>query len=587
MPSNTTSEAAVDPVATLDHLMRWLAVSGGECMLGLAAGLLAARSMRRHHLHWSWAALALAVVALDHPALGHWWGAAAVAAAAASMRGRRWHREDLEAGNDLRELASRRVRPVDVLRRALAARRIEPAGLLARRLEPAGLTRRLEPAGLAAHALRGAGRLLVHRRARDGQLRLGLDESHRAVSIPFAPGGGSHTLVVGATGSGKTVTQSLLAVGAIERGMGAVIVDPKGDESMRACARQAARDAGRAYLEWTPEGPSAYNPYAHGGASEIADKALAGERFTEPHYLRQAQRYLGHAVRAMRTGAVEVSLRTIVEQLDPAKLEQLARTLPPQQAEDTFAYLDSLSSRQLSDLAGARDRLAILAESDVGRWLDPDTRDACSFDLGTAVRQHAVVYFGLHSDSHPLLSEMLGAAIVQDLQTVVASLQGHRQPTLVVLDEFSALAAEHVVRLFGRARSAGVSLLLGTQELSDLRLPGRERLLEQVLGNLSVLIAHRQVVPQSAELVSRIAGSRGAWRVTRHADGSATRTRTREPVLEPDRVMGLGRGWAATLVLGDARSARVTRVDAARRTRLIGGARNAPTPTPTPEGESR
>ena len=69
-------------------------------------------------------------------------------------------------------------------------------------------------------------------------------------------------------------------------------------------------------------------------------------------------------------------------------------------------------------------------------------------------------------------------------------------PTLVVIDEFSAIAAEQVVRLFGRARSAGLSLLLGTQELSDLRLPGRERLLEQVLGNLSVLIAHRQVVPE-------------------------------------------------------------------------------------------
>jgi len=34
-----------------------------------------------------------------------------------------------------------------------------------------------------------------------------------------------------------------------------------------------------------------------GSETEIADKALSGETFTEPHYLRQAQRYLGHAVR--------------------------------------------------------------------------------------------------------------------------------------------------------------------------------------------------------------------------------------------------------------------------------------------------
>ncbi len=117
-----------------------------------------------------------------------------------------------------------------------------------------------------------------------------------------------------------------------------------------------------------------------------------------------------------------------------------------------------------------------------------------------------------------------------------------------------------MVRLFGRARSAGFSLLLGTQELSDLRPPGAERLLEQVLGNLSVLIAHRQVVPGSAELIASVAGRRGAWKVSRHSEGRTTRMRTSVPVLDPDRVMTLGRGWAAVLVLGDGARARVTRM---------------------------
>ena len=143
---------------------------------------------------------------------------------------------------------------------------------------------------------------------------------------------------------------------------------------------------------------------------------------------------------------------------------------------------------------------------------------------------------------------MLGAAIVQDLQTTVAALQATPVTTLVVIDEFSAIAADQVVRLFGRARSAGFSLLLGTQELADLRLPGHERLLEQVLGNLSVLIAHRQVVPDSAELIASIAGTRGAWRVSRHSDGPTTRVRTSragaraEPGDEPGSRLGGGAG---------------------------------------------
>jgi hypothetical protein len=102
--------------------------------------------------------------------------------------------------------------------------------------------------------------------------------------------------------------------------------------------------------------------------------------------------------------------------------------------------------------------------------------------------------------------------------------------------------------------------MVGTQELSDLRPPGAERLLEQVLGNLSVLIAHRQVVPGSAELIASVAGRRGAWKVSRHSEGRTTRMRTSVPVLDPDRVMTLGRGWAAVLVLGDGARARVTRM---------------------------
>jgi len=297
-----------------------------------------------------------------------------------------------------------------------------------------------------------------------------------------------------------------------------------------------------------------YNPYARGSETEIADKVLAGERFTEPHYLRQAQRYLGHVVRALRAAGEEVSLHAIVRHMDPPQLESLARGLPELQAQATHSYLDSLSSRQQSDLTGVRDRLAILSESDVGLWLDPQTPGVERFELLEAVRARAVVYFNLESDSRPLLTQMLGAAIVQDLQTTVAALQGRPVPALVVIDEFSAIAAEQVVRLFSRARSAGCSLVLCT-------------LLEHVVGNLSVLIAHRQVVPDSAELIASLAGSRGAWRSSRHSDGRITRTRTHEGVLDSNEIVSLGVGRAAVIVLADGPDVRIAHIFSTQRQR--------------------
>ncbi len=532
LSSKPTSEPAVDPLAPLEQLAQWLSSTTIHLVLGLSIGMIVARLMRSRHLHWSWAAAGAVVAVLVGPTFAGPFSTLGVATLSAAVWSRRWHREDIEAGSDLAALAADRRGPLDVLASAVRG---------------------------ATHRRRGI--LRVEGRRCGEELILGQDENSRTVSIPFGgASGGAHTLVVGATGSGKTVTQAWMAVRAVERGMGAVVVDPKGDRGLRRDLSRAAQEAGRAFVEWTPGGPCVYNPYAQGSDTEIADKVLAGERFTEPHYLRQAQRYLGHVVRAMRGSGLQISLRGIVHHMDPVHLECAVRGLPEGEFDSTHAYLDSLTGRQQADLAGVRDRLAILSESDVGPWLDPSSSNGERFDLLEAVRARAVVYFNLESDSRPLLTQMLGAAIVQDLQTAVAALQGRPIPTLVVIDEFSAVAADQVVRLFGRARSAGFSMLLGTQELSDLRLPGRERLLEQVIGNLSVLVAHRQVVPESAELIAALAGTRGTWRISRSSDGRMTRTRVREGVLDSNELARLGVGWAAVVALTDRVGVRFARI---------------------------
>jgi len=196
-----------------------------------------------------------------------------------------------------------------------------------------------------------------------------------------------------------------------------------------------------------------------------------GETYTEPHYLRQAQRYLGHAVRCLRASGRPVTVVTLADAMVPDKLEWFGRALPDEQAKRVHDYVDSLSAEQRRGLAGTRDRLAILAESDVVNFLYRREPTRHNIDLLAAVRRRDVVLFRLDADRRPLLAGMLAAAIVQDLLTIAAELLTAPVPTLVLVDEFSAVAPAGVVRLFGRGRSAGLSLLLGTQELADLRPP--------------------------------------------------------------------------------------------------------------------
>jgi type IV secretory pathway TraG/TraD family ATPase VirD4 len=525
----------------LVELIGWLTSTTIHLAIGVVIGLLVARIMRHRHLHWTWAGSALGLALLAHPAFVGPFTTLDTAALCATVRGRHWHREDLMVGGDLADVAAARRGPLAVLR---------------------SLSQQFSCLIGPSPAQNAIG---------EERVVVGRSDSGETVSIPLGvAAGGKHTLMVGATGSGKTVTQTWIAARAIEGGLGAIVIDPKGDARMREHLADAACRGNREFIEWTPEGPSVYNPFGHGAVSEIADKALAGERFTEPHYQRQAQRYLGHAVRALRGAEVPLSLRTIVQQLDPSQLDVLARSLPESQARATREYLNSLTQRQRADLSGVRDRLAIMAESDVAPWLDPATSNAGSFDLLSVIRKRAVVYFDLRADAWPLLARMLGVAILHDLRTAMAAMQASPLATVVVIDEFAAIAAEQVVHLFSRARSAGINLLLGTQELSDLRVDGRRQLLEQVLGNLSCLVAHRQVVPESAELIAQLAGSRGDWRTSHTSDGRWTRTRTRSSVLTAEEIRGLSAGRAAVIELGGDAQTRIVQVFSSLARRDVG-----------------
>ena len=508
--------------AALAHIVEALAIGIPAI---LVAGRLLAEWLRSRRLMWTWATPAVPLgLLIAKSDLGAGLLIAGVGARAWRL-GHRWHSDDLHHGADLAEEARSR------LGIATAVSRLLPAG---------GVT---ESGG---GWLRGA-RLLI-----------GREQRGREVCIPFGRESGLHTLIVGATGSGKTVTTTWIVCRLIEAGHGAVVLDPKGDRLLHDELERQAGAAGKRFLEWTPEGPLAYNPYAGGTHTEIADKALAGEQFTEPHYLRQAQRYLGHTVRAMHAAEMPVTPGSLMAQLDPRRLDVTARSLPEEHANELQDYLDSLGDRQRRELSGVRDRLSILAESDIRSWLEPGG-GVSGIDLHEAVAEQAVVYFRLDADRRVLLSSMLASAIVLDLVSFVATRQQNPVPTAVVIDEFSAIARDIVARLFSRGRSAGFSLVLATQELADLRRAG-DGLLEQVQGNLSTLIAHRQVVPASAELIAAIAGTRPVWSASHQtgrtpfgaptATAKGSRRRDREPIIQPSRISELRTGWAVIVTPG-------------------------------------
>jgi conjugal transfer pilus assembly protein TraD len=414
-----------------------------------------------------------------------------------------------------------------------------------------------------AAARRRDGRAAI--RAAGPGMTLGLDERGEPVHLADRQLA-AHGLIVGASGAGKSTTLLGILSDRIARGLPVIAIDLKGSPAFARRLEHAATEARRPIRIWTLDGPSRWNPIEYGNPTELKDKLIATERFTEPHYQRAAERYVQTALGVLQASGRAPQLSEVVALMEPRRLAAVTRGLGPPLTERVLDYLSSLSPDQLSAVRGLGTRLAILTESGAGPYLAGGPE---AIDLRAALDGPEVVVFSLNSSIYGKLAAQIGTLVVQDL----VSATGHRleragdapAPATVAVDEFSALGTDHLLALLARGREPGVCVLLATQELADLERAGRG-FRDQVLGLTAVKIAHRQDVHASAQLISQMAGTERVWEVTRQlrspfAGAGASRGSAREVeryVVEPNEIKTLQVGQA--VVLTKMPRARVTRV---------------------------
>jgi hypothetical protein len=391
-------------------------------------------------------------------------------------------------------------------------------------------------------------------------IRLGVDERGRDVVLSDRQLA-AHGLIVGASGAGKSNTLLHILCDRVERGLPVVAIDLKGSPEFARRLEQAAARAGRPFRIWTPDGPAHWNPLAHGNATELKDKLVGTERFTEPHYERAAERYIQTALQVLHAAGRQPQLADVVELMEPKRLAAMARQIEPALAARVHDYLGGMTRDQLSAVHGLGTRLALLSESTAGPYLARRRGGAgVEVDLPRALEGPEVVLFSLNSGIYGKLAGQLATLAIQDL----TSATGHRlqrmqagesvPQAIVGIDEFSAIGADHVINLFARGREGGVCMLTATQEFTDLDRAGRG-FRDQVLGIVGLKIVHRQDVPASARVVAEMAGTEWAWDVTRQirspfaaGQGSrGTRRLVERFVVHPNEIKALEPGQAVML----------------------------------------
>ncbi|HWF54039.1 MAG TPA: type IV secretion system DNA-binding domain-containing protein [Solirubrobacteraceae bacterium] len=385
----------------------------------------------------------------------------------------------------------------------------------------------------------------------------------------------AHALILGASGSGKSTTMLKILTAQIERGAPVVALDLKGSPSFAAELQAAAAAAGRPFRMWSPDGPAHWNPLQHGNATELKDKLIATERFTEPHYQRAAERYVQLALNVLieaRPGRPP-AMADVVAALEPDRLRPLLRELPPERAAGIEDYLSNLTHDQLSAVRGLGTRLAIITESHTGAYLEPA---GDQIDLREALEGREVVVFSLNSSRYGKLAGQLGTLAVQDLITAAGQRldDGGLHPlAMIAIDELSALGTDNVVQLVVRGREAGFSVLLSTQELADMERAARG-FSDQVLGNTDLKLFHRQDVPSSARAVAELGGTFKDWERTFRVGGGlfgqrsemgGTRRIVDRFIVEPNTIRTLRTGELVRITKTPVARTEIVRVPPPRR----------------------
>ena len=341
------------------------------------------------------------------------------------------------------------------------------------------------------------------------------------------------TLLLGATGAGKTTAIKTILEKPIKNGSPVIIVDGKGSPSFITDIKVMCDKYDRnfkvfhmldQYQQEELKRTSGeeivksyhYNSLRHGGYTELKDKIISLFDWSEEHYKLQAERFLQAVFKFIQLEEVKELL-----QIKAIDLKILSECLSVENLKSLLEHLGSegdflrtvLAEVEESAAKGLANRIQSICESELGE-LFRDTEDINTIDCMKAIEENDVIFFSLDSLKFPEYAKMLGRLVIADLKTVSPRFVGKGKSIYTVFDEFNVFASEIIVNLINKTREYGFRNIISTQELADMVINGDKKLLDQVWGNTALKISLRQDVPSSGEQLSEGISTRDVYKPT-------------------------------------------------------------------------
>ena len=317
-----------------------------------------------------------------------------------------------------------------------------------------------------------------------------------------------HTMIVGASGFGKSVALDVLMFDDMRKGKPVILIDPKGDNKSLNQFINMCKVTGRTYQVFSEyyqgEGSISLNPVKDGNASSIADRIHYAFEWSEPHYATVCYRALKKACTLLSTSKESLSLEHI--------LHKLREISDPHDKERLY---------DRDEIDGIVARLENLTESDFGPKLK--STGASFQDIWS---QKKCIYIGLPVLGHPLMARALGKVILGDLafavyeeyKALTVESKDKLTPLGVYIDELSAVITNEFIELQNKCREVKMELTFAFQSPSDISKVNPQ-LLEQILESSSNWLIFKQRMEAGAGLFAQAIGTVSGKKKTIRVDG--------------------------------------------------------------------
>jgi hypothetical protein len=379
---------------------------------------------------------------------------------------------------------------------------------------------------------------------------------------------GRHLLIVGATGSGKTVSaRRWLLSRILGDGVAVLATDPKGDRGLERDLRDAARLVGRPLVVFDPRDPGTarWNPLWSEDTGAVVSRLVApigaGEGNAR-YYADLLQIHLGTVAAGLRAARLwPANVALLLDAAQIGRFDRLYRLVRDRAGDGSEAAARLREHRAVlagpegrRDLTGGIVRLRVVAGETWRTVLTPHPERG-AVTLPAAMRAGAVVLVRTWVDDLPDEARAITTLFLADAAAAALALsEGTEWAALI--DEFGGVlstgAGERALALMQRARSAGGQVAVTTQSVIDFAAAtGNPALLDALADNFAGGIFHLQSSPESRDWLARLIGTREVWQFTDRTtrggagtDGAGSRRRVREFLVRPDELRTLARGEA-------------------------------------------